>query len=117
MAKVLDSIEDKINGVVTIDLGDKRLRVCERAFRELGMRRVLEYFAPEYRAPTERVAVFQHGKRIGTLPPMFDPACVASKSWLYEARPGDFKLGPDGWIANKMLGPGDLDAVAGFQRD
>ena len=51
--------------------------------------------------------VFQHGKEIGTLSASWHPS-DARRSFLYEPRPGDFKRDGDKWIADPMLGPGDL---------
>lgn len=63
---------------------------------------------------TEPIPVFQSGRRIGTLPPSFDPMAIKSTSFFYDPRPGDFKRDGDTWIANRTLGPGDLEAVPGF---
>ena len=70
-----------------------------------GMRRVER---------TERVDVMQDGRKIGTVPPSFDPAKIKSMSLFYDPRPGDFRLDGEVWVAAKMLGPGDLEAVPGF---
>lgn len=66
---------------------------------------------------TERVDVMQGGRKIGTVPPSFDPAKIKSTSFFYEPRPGDFRLSGDVWVADRMLGPGDLEAVPGFVWD
>lgn len=68
-------------------------------------------------AATRQIAVMQDGRRIGTVPPSFDPANLESNSALYSPRPGDFRRDGDVWIADTMLGGGDLDAVPGFQRE
>jgi hypothetical protein len=68
-------------------------------------------------AATERVPVVQHGRRIGTVPPDFDPAKIKSTSWLYSVRPGDFRREGDEWVVSQTLGPGDLEAVPGFVWD
>lgn len=62
------------------------------------------------------VPVFQDGQQVGTLPPGFNPQEIRSTSWLYEPRPGDFKREEHGWVADKMLGPGDLEAISGFTK-
>lgn len=65
-------------------------------------------------ARTERVDVIQHGEKVGTVPPSFDPKRIESRSWLYDPRPEDFQFDGSAWVANNMLGPGDLEAVRGF---
>src|SRR5262245_54834958 len=66
---------------------------------------------------TERVAVLQDGRRIGTVPPEFDPSTIRSMSFFYDVRPGDFRRDGDVWVAHTMLGAGDLEAVPGFVWD
>lgn len=65
----------------------------------------------------EPVPVIQHGRRIGWLPPSFDPMRIKSTSFLYEPRPGDFVRDGEHWNASRTLGPGDLEAVPGFVWD
>jgi hypothetical protein len=66
--------------------------------------------------PEERVGVFQSGRQIGSVPANFDPRTTPSKSVLYVLRDGEFARGAEGWIATASLGPGDLEAIAGFKR-
>lgn len=66
---------------------------------------------------TERVDVMQEGRKIGTVPPSFDPAAIKSTSFMYDPRPGDFRFDGSAWVASNMLGPGDLEAVPGFVWD
>lgn len=66
---------------------------------------------------TWRIAVMQDGRRIGTVMPSFDPDNINSRNPLYHPRPGDFRREGDVWIANPMLGNGDLEAVPGFVWD
>lgn len=56
-------------------------------------------------------------ERIGSVPPTFDPARIKSTNWLYDPRPGDFKLEDETWVASYTLGPGDLEAIPGFVWD
>lgn len=63
---------------------------------------------------TDRLPVMQDGRRIGSVPPNFNPARIRSLSWMYSPRASDFMRGEDAWIAASSLGPGDLEAVAGF---
>jgi hypothetical protein len=65
--------------------------------------------------PERRLPVFQSGREIGTVPDSFDPRKNSYTSVLYDAREGDFSRGTEGWIADVSLGPGDLEAVAGFK--
>lgn len=111
----LESIEDRMNGMVTYELDDgKRLRVDARLVQKIGIAAILREYG--YEAPTERLPVYQRGRKVGTVPADFDPEFIKSRSFFYEPRPGDFKREGDGWVAEKMLGPGDLDAVPGFRR-
>jgi hypothetical protein len=68
-------------------------------------------------ARTEPVPVMQSGRRVGSVPATFDPTKIKSTNWLYDVRPGDFVRDGDTWIANRTLGPGDLEAVPGFVWD
>jgi len=68
-------------------------------------------------AVTERIPVMQHGRKVGTVPPDFDPMRIKSTNWLYDARPGDFRQEGLTWVASRALGPGDLEAVPGFVWD
>lgn len=68
-------------------------------------------------AETKRADVKQHGRRVGTLPPNFDPSSIKSTSFFYDPRPGDFRREGEHWIAASDLGPGDLEAVPGFVWD
>jgi len=108
-----------MNGVRTYDLPDGR-RVCldVRAVRTFGAETILHDMGligdP---AKLPRRPVYQAGRKVGTLPGAFDPYAVRSSSFLYDPRPGDFVEDGDGWRADRMLGPGDLDAVVGFARD
>lgn len=68
-------------------------------------------------AATWNIAVLQDGRRIGTVPPSFDPEHIESRSPLYRPRSGDFRRKGDVWVASTMLGNGDLEAVPGFVWD
>jgi hypothetical protein len=66
---------------------------------------------------TERIMVLQHGRRVGSVPPSFDPRAIKSGSFFYDVRPGDFIREGDHWKASRTLGPGDLESVPGFVWD
>jgi hypothetical protein len=113
----IESHEDAANGIVTYRLDDGRhVRLDAFAVREYGARVILAAMGIEEK-PGERVPVMQHGRRVGTVPSDFDPIFAKSKTWLYDVRPEDFKRTDDGWLASRTLGPGDLEAVAGFRWD
>lgn len=116
--KRLDSIQDDMNGTVTYELNDGR-RVCfdARAVREYGIATLMGGIGEPDRVPTERVPVIFHGRRVGTVPGDFDDRNIKSNSWLYDPRPGDFKREGDSWVVGRTVGPGDLEAVAGFVYD
>lgn len=63
---------------------------------------------------SERIRVMQDGRQIGTVPPNFDPDRIVSRNIMYQPRRGDFRRVGDTWVANPMLGNGDLEAVPGF---
>lgn len=114
----IESINDHMRGVVTFELENgERLCVDERAVRELGLQRLLRRYGygEDAQMPDKRISVWQAGREIGTLPEWFDPLFAESDSWLYEPRAGDFKRTDVGWEADRMLGPGDLDAVRDFR--
>lgn len=111
----IESIEDEMRGTVTYKMDDGRF-VCldVRDVREYGAAAILRDMGFEDQLPTQRVPVMHHGRRVGTLPPDFDPISVKSRSFLYDPRPGDFRREGDVWVASKSLGLGDLEAVPGF---
>jgi hypothetical protein len=113
--KRLESIADKMRGTVTYDIGNGRYATFDaRAVREYGLARLMEAYGVEM--PTERVPVMQYGKRIGTMPPDFDPLNIRG-TLLYDPRPGDFRLEGGVWVVGKTMGASDVDCVAGFIRD
>jgi hypothetical protein len=80
---------------------------------------VSEHMLVVGRAGEERVPVVHCGQRVGSLPAGWHPSHNRrSRSFLYDPRPGDFKWDEEAgaWVADRMLGPGDLDLVAGFVR-
>ncbi len=114
--KRIESIEDTMRGTVTYELPDGRFaRFDARVVREYGLAAIMRECGIE--PPTERLPVFHHGRRVGTMAPDFDPASVSTISFLYDPRPGDFRREGDTWVAARTLGPGDLDCVLGFVRD
>lgn len=113
----IKSHEDAMKGVARYRLDDGRM-VCLDAdmVRQIGLTAAMRYAGVELAPPTRRLPVFQNGREIGTMSPDFDPDFIRSRSWLYEPRPGDFRRDGDKWVANRMLGPGDFEAIPGFQR-
>lgn len=114
--KRIEDIGDEMQGFVTYELPDGRYaRFDVRAVREHG----LAAMAKEYgiTMPTERVPVWQYGRRVGTVPGDFDIAFARSNHFLYDVRPGDLKREGDHWVADRTLGASDLDCLVGFVRD
>jgi hypothetical protein len=112
----IENMEDYLDHVVTYELPDGRgLRVDRTAVERRGIREIAKAYGVEM--PTERVPVFHHGERVGTVPAEFDPAFIKSKSFFYDPRPGDFTRTAEGWQAHKSLGPGDIASVPGFQAE
>lgn len=116
MMRRIESRLDEMRGTVTYDLGDGRWATFDaRTIREVGLAPLMR--ACNIEMPTERLPVVQYGRRIGTMPPDFDPASVRSTSFLYDPRPGDFRREGDTWLVSRTLGASDVDCVAGFVRD
>lgn len=112
----LESPIDYARGTVTYDLGDGRYATFDaRAVERYGLATLMRHEGIDM--PTERVPVFQYGRRIGTLPPDFDPTFARSVSFMYDPRPGDFTRNADGWVVGRTMGASDVDCVAGFIRD
>jgi hypothetical protein len=112
----IDSMEDDMNRCVTYELDDgRRVRVDVDVVRLYGLAHVMRELGVA--VSDQRVPVYQSGEKIGSVPSGFDTQFIKSQSFLYDPRPGDFKREGDRWIADKMLGPGDLDAIPGFVWD
>jgi hypothetical protein len=115
--KRIESPEDFMRGIVRYELEGGRM-ICLNAHdvREYGAKALLE--AEGLISPDEgkRLPVIWHGQQVGTMPAGFDPFFAKSKSFLYDPRPGDFRRDGDTWVASRTLGPGDLEAVPGFER-
>lgn len=115
---LIESPEDQMNGVVTYKLPDGRhWRFDAHAVAKYGLAELMRAEGMQHFIPTERLPVIQYGHRIGTMAPDFDPATARSTSPWYDVRPGDFRREGNAWIAARTLGAGDVDCVAGFQRD
>lgn len=115
MSSRIEYAHDPLNHTVTITVGSQRVTVERRTFDEVGAERVLREYGLE--APTGRLPVHRNGKKIGTVPATFEPTLIKSTSFFYDPRPGDFVWSQDKWIAANNLGPGDFDAVPGFEWD
>ena len=108
--------ENPFTGIITYKISDDQwLDVDPRDLKKYGIEEILKMHG--ITPPSGRVDVKQDGLKIGTVPANFEPSCIKSTSFFYDPRPGDFKREGDVWIADKMLGPGDLDAVPGFVWD
>ena len=114
----VESIHDEMNGVVTYEFPNgKRVRLDRRMVQDHGLPEMLRVAGVADLVPNERVVVMQYGRKIGTVPPAFDPLFIKSQNYLYNPRHGDFVREGDVWVASRMLGPGDLEAVPGFVWD
>lgn len=109
-------MQDDMDRAVTYEWPDgRRLRCDRRAVEKHGIEAIAKMYGME--VPTDRIPVFHHGERVGTVPATFDPGMIKSKSFFYDPRPGDFTRTEEGWQAHKSLGPGDIAAVPGFQAE
>jgi hypothetical protein len=112
----IESMRDYERGTVTFDLEDGRyITFTQRQMRDVGLARLLEAYG--ITPPTQRLPVIQDGRRIGTMAPDFDPACIRSRSFMYDPRPRDFRREGDTWIVDRTLGASDVDCVVGFVRE
>lgn len=113
----LDNIYNYANGIVHYRLNDGRIIPLDEAeVRRIGAAEVLRQSGYGDYVPTRRLDVHQNGRKIGSVPPDFDPAMVRTRAWLAESLPGDFHREDDIWVASQALGPRDLDVVPGFKR-
>lgn len=114
----IENIEKEMRGIVTYELSDgQRIDLDRYAVEKYGAEELIKASGYKHLLPTKRVTVMQSGRKVGTLPPTFDPMSAKSTSFWYDMRAGDFVREGDVWIANRMLGPGDLEAVPGFVWD
>lgn len=114
----LESVEDDMQGVLTYRFPNGQcLRVDRHMVQEFGLREIARAMGCDHLLPTERIPVIQDGCRVGTVPGYFEPLAIRSESYFYEPRPGDFVRRGDVWVADRLLGPGDLEAVPGFVWD
>ena len=114
--RLTESRHDFLNGTVTYQIdAENYITLDVHAVREYGLENLLRDYGVG--VPTELVPVYQRGKKIGTVPAMFDPITMKSSSFLYEPRGGDFIRESDRWVAARNLCPGDFDAIDGFVRD
>lgn len=112
--RLIESIEDQMNRVMTFELDDGRLiRLDARDVELHGAAKLIASMGIEVNKG-KPVPVFQDGQMVGTVPFDFEPALIKSKSILYEPRPGDFKRTKKGWEATIYLGQGDLMSIPGF---
>lgn len=113
--RLIESIEDQMNGVMTFELDDGRyVRLDARAVQEVGAAKLLAMMGIEINKG-KPVPVFQHDEMVGTVPFDFEPSLIKSRTMLYEPRRGDFRRTRAGWEASPQLGPGDLLAIQGFK--
>ena len=103
------TFEDQMNRRVRYSQGDREVLLDEKAVQLYGLAEMLK------RAGLEQdhtpLPVVYCGEIVGTLPASFDPRRVKSCTFLYQAREGDFRLEGGKWVADRMLGPGDLYAA------
>lgn len=118
-AKIISTLDDACRDKVIIyELDDgNRVNVGPRMLEKYGLSGVLRGCGYELKEDDSRIDVYQDGKRIGSVPAGFNPYVIKSKSALYTPRLGDFTWNTDHWVAHKMLGMGDLQAVPGFVLD
>jgi hypothetical protein len=116
----IESLEDWNNRAVTYEIGGAekiRVRLDADLVRKYGPKALIEQAGYGHMLPGGWVPVYQNGKKIGTVPGTFDPWAIKSRSAFYTPRNGDFIREGKFWVADKMLGPGDFDAIPDFEWD
>jgi len=107
-----------MNGTVTYELSkDKWVTFDARALERYGLAALMDAEGLAEFMPTERLPVFQYGRRIGTMAPDFEPMTAKSMSPFYDVRPGDFVRSDEGWVVGRTMGAADVDCVEGFVRE
>lgn len=108
--------ENPMDGTVTYELSSGEwITFDARAVRDHGLEALLRASGHADETKTGcRKDVMQGGRKIGTVPEMFEPMAIKSTSPWYQVRAGDFVRDGDAWVAARTLGPGDLEAVPGF---
>lgn len=113
-----ESEQDRMNGTVTYELSkDKWVTFDARALERYGLAALMDAEGLAEFMPTERLPVFQYGRRIGTMAPDFEPMTAKSMSPFYDVRPGDFVRSDEGWVVGRTMGAADVDCVEGFVRE
>lgn len=114
----IESWDDEKNMLVTYEIaGGQRIKLDLMQARKYGAERLIRDLGFDPGDVGIMLPVFQSGRQVGQLPANFDPHTAGSKSFFYDPRPGDFRRDGERWIANGMLGDGDLEAVPGFKWD
>jgi hypothetical protein len=112
----MERFENPITGKITYKISDDQwIDVDPKELAEHGITKILKMH--DIQPPEGRLDVHQSGRKIGTVPATFEPSCIKSQSFFYDPRGGDFKREGNAWIADRALGPGDLDAIPGFVWD
>lgn len=107
----ITSIEDQVNGLrrfvlTTLRGNDIGLAVDARAIELAGSpARLLREYG--YDVKTILLPVYQRNRHIGSLPNTWDWQ-TQRETLMYRPRATDFVREGDKWIADPMLGPGDL---------
>lgn len=118
MRRIENDEKQFMRGVVTYELSDgRRIDFDAKAVREYGVEKLMRHAGLGDMIPSGRLDVWQHGRKIGTVPATFDPMAIKSTNFFYDVRQGDFVRDGDKWTAHRTLGPGDLEAVPGFVWD
>lgn len=120
--KNISDLIDKINDTETYQFDNgQRIHLSGRDVRRYGAEAMVREMGYSDLLSKERVPVFFHGRIFGTLPGNFDHRNIKTGGgwggFLYAPREGDFERKDDGWHAAGTLGPGDVEAIAGFQRE
>lgn len=114
----VDSMQDQMARVATYELSNgDRVRLSLDVVEDIGAAECIRRMGLGHLLPKDRLPVIQCGRRVGTLPPDFDPMAIKSRSFLYDPRPGDFRLEGKAWVASPTLGGGDFECIPGFERE
>jgi len=104
----ITTIEEQMKALRTFEFADgSRITLDDRMVRTYGALRAVQMACPDWQPDHSPIPVYQSGRMIGTLSQLWDHT-TARNTMMYQPRPGDFRREGDRWIADPMLGPGDL---------
>lgn len=116
MVKRIPSISDETGRTIRYRLINGRIvRSDEQALSDLMLTEALRRTGVDPANQGSRLPVMQKGQIVGTLPASFEPSAIGDQSFMYGSKPSDFRREGNVWVADQMLGLGNLASVPGFR--